>query len=429
MNIVFLVIGLIIGFLASWFIAKNLFSSGSQVLTEKLNGYQLTIDELKKQLTEKETQIITISKQLSYKEADLKNLTERLNEQKTELNNLQDKFRIEFKNLANEILEEKTNKFTEQNKTNLDIILKPLNDKIKEFEKKVEETYDKEAQQRFSLKEEVKRLAELNQQISKEANSLTRALKGESKTQGNWGEMILENILEKSGLVKDREFFVQSSFKSEDGNRLQPDVVIAYPGDRSIVVDSKVSLVAYERYYSSETEEDKETAKREHLISIKSHINGLSSKNYTQIYNLKTLDFVILFMPIETAYLLAMQTDNNLWNYAYEKKILLISPTNLVAALKMIHSMWQQEYQNRNAQEIAKKSGDLYDKFVDFVDDLINIGKQMDQTKKSYEGAMNKLSTGKGNLVKRSQDILELGIKNKKSLPPSLIDRSERNND
>ncbi len=376
------------------------------------------------QIQEKELLIRELNGKLSAKTTEFDALQEKIKENKAELEHIQDKFRVEFKNLANEILEEKTQKFTEQNKTKLDEILKPLGEKIRDFEKKVEETYDKESKQRFSLEKEIKNLADLNQQISKEASNLTNALKGQSKTRGNWGEIILESILEKSGLTREREFFVQPSYTNEHGKRLQPDVIIVYPGERSVVIDSKVSLVAYERYAASESKEDQDQAARDHLLSVRNHIADLSSKNYQDIYTLKSLDFVMLFMPIEPAYMLAMQTDPNLWNYAYERRILLISPTNLIAALRMIANLWRVEYQNKNATEIARQSGELYDKFAGFLEDLQDVGSKIDATRRVYDASMNKLSTGKGNLIRRVENIKALGAKAGKEIPKSLLDQS-----
>jgi DNA recombination protein RmuC len=338
---------------------------------------------------------------------------------------MHNKLTLEFKNLANEILEDKSKRFTEENKTNMNDILKPLGEKIEDFKKKVEDAYDKESQQRYSLKVEIKNLIEFSQQISKEATNLTNALKGQAKTQGNWGEMILENILENSGLQKDREYFIQPSYNDEDGKRLQPDVILKFPGFRNVVLDSKVSLTAYERYSSSEDKILQDLALKEHIQSIKNHIIELAAKNYQDLYQLNTLDFVILFIPIEPAYMLAIQNENQLWNYAYDKRILLISPTNLIAVVKMTENFWRQEYQNKNAVEIAQKGGELYDKFVGLVEDLVEIGKKMDSTKESYNSAMNKLHEGRGNLIKRAQDIKELGAKTTKSLPQTLIDRAE----
>jgi DNA recombination protein RmuC len=376
-------------------------------------------------INEKGENILELNRQLSTTTADFINIQKKLQEQKAELETIQEKFRTEFKNLANEILEEKTLKFTEQNKIKLDEILKPLGEKIRDFEKKVEETYDKESKQRFSLEKEIKNLTDLNQQISKEANNLTNALKGQSKTRGNWGEIILESILEKSGLVRDREYFIQPSFTNEHGKRVQPDVVVTYPGERNVVIDSKVSLNAYERYASSEIKEEQEAALKDHLLSIRNHINDLSSKNYQDLYQLKSLDFVMMFLPIEPAYLIAMQYDPNLWNFAYERRILMISPTNLIAALKMISTLWRVEYQNKNAQEIAEQSGALYDKFVGFLEDLKDVGNKLNATQKSYDDSMNKLSEGKGNLVRRVERIKELGARTTKEIPKNLIDKAE----
>ena len=250
-------------------------------------------------------------------------------------------------------------------------------------------------------------------------------MKGESKSQGTWGEIILESILEKSGLVKDREYFIQESFRNEDEKRQQPDVILIYPGKRSIVIDSKVSLTAYERYVSGEDDKQKETDLKEHLLSVRKHIQELSSKNYQDMYQLNSLDFVMMFLPVEPAYLLAIQADSEIWQYAYDRRILLISPTNLIAALKLVVSLWRQEYQNKNALEIARRSGELYDKFVGLMEDLTDVGQKLKQTQKSYEASMNKLSLGKGNLVKRAQDLKELGIKTKKDLPQNVLDRTE----
>lgn len=376
-------------------------------------------------IAEKDAKILELTAKLAQKEAELIALRDKFSDYKLELEQLQDRFRTEFKNLANDILEEKTQKFTEQNKTKLEEVIKPLGEKIRDFEKRVEETYDKESKQRFSLEKEIRQLAEMNQQISKDASNLTNALKGQAKTQGNWGEMILESILEKSGLVRDREYFVQQSFTNEQGKRFQPDVIVAYPGDRYVVVDAKVSLNAYERYASAEVREQQEQAAREHLVSVRNHINELSAKNYQDLYQLKSLDFVMMFMPVEPAYMLAMQMDPALWSWAYDKRILLISPTNLIAAVRMIANLWRVEYQNKNAMEIARQSGDLYDKFVGFVEDLGDIGKKIDASKQSFDGAMNKLSTGKGNLLNRAERIRKLGAKTSKELPRTMKENLE----
>ncbi|MBE0648562.1 MAG: DNA recombination protein RmuC [Bacteroidales bacterium] len=400
-------------------------TSGKRVAEEKISWLTQQIDELTQDIQRKESTILEMNGQVAGKEAEIKALAAKFTEQQAGIEQLQDRFRIEFKNLANDILEEKTQKFTDQNKTRLDEILKPLSEKIRDFEKKVEETYDKESKERFSLGREIKNLAELNQQISKEANNLTNALKGQSKTQGNWGEIILESILEKSGLTKGREYVVQQSYVSEHGKRLQPDVVVNYPGDRHVVIDSKVSLTAYERFASADLKEEQESALRDHMISIKTHVNELSSKNYQDLYQIKSLDFVMMFLPIEPAYLVAMQGDPGLWNYAYERRVLLISPTNLITALRMISNLWRVENQNKNALEIARQSGELLDKLSGFVNDLTDIGSKLDSTRKSYDAALNKLSTGKGNLVRRAEMIRELGAKSSKGLPTQLIENAE----
>jgi len=442
-DIIFLLLGAAAGFAAAWFIGRLVFAKNKgltkeesenlqqdlvtlstelKIKDERLNFISENLQTIKSEASTKENQIISLQKLLSGRESDLKHLNERMLDQKKEIDELQQRFIKEFENLANRILEEKTGKFTEQNKTNLDAILKPLQEKIKDFEKKVEETHKKDIEDRASIQERIRNLIESSNKISEEANNLTKALKGESKTQGNWGELILENILERSGLVKDREYFVQQSFKDDSGSRFQPDVIVKYPGDRSVVIDSKVSLVAYERFISAKDDKDREKALNEHLVSIKSHIKGLGEKSYQDLYQLKTLDFVMLFMPIEPAYLIAIQNDPDLWNIAYERRILLISPTNLIAALKMIASLWRQEYQSQNVLEIAQQSGALYDKFVGLVDDLQDIGTKLESTRKAHDSAMNKLSTGKGNLISRVENIKKLGAQTKKDLPKELME-------
>ncbi len=445
MEIVYLFTGILIGTVAARLSLKTKLSQKNPIdnqeigrLTAEVNEQtvKLKVDEEKiKSLTkdlenaklivdEKENNILELTKDLTAKTSDYGHLTEKLKEQKQELETIREKFTIEFKNLANEILDEKSKKFTEQNKTNLDQILKPLGEKIREFEKKVDDVYDKESRLRFSLKDEVKRLAELNQQVSKEAHNLTQALKGQSKTQGNWGEMILENILERSGLVKDREYFVQKSFTDKNRKRLQPDVVVSYPGEKNVVIDSKVSLTAYEKYATSEQKEEQNAALKEHLISVRKHIDELHSKNYQHLYDLNSLDFAMMFMPVEPAFLLSIQHDPGLWNYAYDKGILLISPTNLITALKMVASMWLQEYQSLNVLEIADQSGKLYDKFVSLVEDLVDVGRKLKSTHTSYENSMKKLSEGRGNLVSRVENIKKLGAKASKKLQKAIIERS-----
>jgi DNA recombination protein RmuC len=336
-----------------------------------------------------------------------------------------ERMKNEFKILANDIMEEKSRKFTEQNRDKLDELLKPFSENLRDFRRKVEETHMEGEKSRFSLFNKIKDLEELNRRISDEASALTKALKGESKTQGNWGEMILESILEKSGLRKEREYTVQSSFTTADGKRLQPDIIIRYPGDRNIIIDSKVSLNAYESYHNSETDADRERCLKAHLVSVKSHINELSAKNYEGLYGINTLDFVMMFMPVEPSYVLALQADQSIWNYAYDRRILLMSPTNLIAALKMIESMWRQEYQTRNVLEIAEQGGALYDDFVMLAERLLKLGKKLDDAREQYDETMKKLSTGKGNLLGRVSKLRTLGVKAKRTLPAELQNDSE----
>ena len=352
-----------------------------------------------------------------------KYLKESLEKQKAEIEDLGKKFTNEFKILADGILEDKSKRFAELNQANIEQLLKPLGENIQIFQKKVEEVYDRESKERFSLGKEVEKLVVLNQRISEEANNLTNALKGQVKQQGNWGEMILESILEKSGLVKDREYFVQESIKDEEGKRFQPDVIVQYPDDRKVIIDSKVSLVAYERYCSSENHEEQQKELTNHIRSIRSHIDILSSKGYQDLVG--SLDFVTMFLPVEPAFILAMQADPEIWNYAYSRGVLLLSPTNLIAALRLIHNLWQREYQNRHAMEIAERGGQLYDKFVGFVESLTSVGDNIMRSQKSYEQAMNQLSEGKGNLVNQAQKLKDLGAKAKKSLPSSLLDNDD----
>ena len=416
-ELIFLFGGLVAGGVIIYFITRISRQSKQAVLEERIAGLNKDNEILRDEISGKEKQVLELNAQLATAIADFRNATEKLQIQKQEIQQMQDILKSEFKVLANEILDDKTKKFTEVNRSKLEEILNPLRERIRDFEKKVEETYDKEAQQRFSLKEEVKKLAELNQQVSHEAQSLTRALKGESKTQGNWGEMILESILEKSGLARDREYSVQASFKGEDGKRLQPDVIVSYPGNRNVIIDAKVSLTAYEQYVSEEDPAKQEKHLHDHLASVRNHINELNTKNYQDLYGLQSLDFIMMFMPVEPAYMLAVQKDSEIWGYAYDRRILLISPTNLLAALKMIATLWRQEYQSRNVLEIARQSGGLIDKFYSLLEDLAHLGKDLDSAQQSYQDAINKLSGGKGNLITRVQKIKELGAKTKKTLP------------
>lgn len=329
-----------------------------------------------------------------------------------------------FKNLANEIFEDKSKKFTDNSKQTLNHILGPLQEKISKFEKRVEETYDKESKERFSLAKEIKALQDLNNRISEEAVNLTNALKGDNKAQGSWGEFVLESILEKSGLVKGREYEVQVSLKSEDGSKYQPDVVVHLPESKDIIIDSKVSLKAWDAYCSVESAEEKADALKQHTQSIRTHVNSLSSKDYQQLGGVNSLDYVFLFMPIEAAYTAAAQEDRELVQYAFDRNIIIVVPTTLLTTLRTVQNLWRLAQQNQNATEIAKQAGALYDKFVNFVDDLDEIGQRIDASRKSFDKAQNKLVSGRGNLIRRVENLRELGAKTSKKQKSPLLEQS-----
>ena len=397
----------------------------NQKIAEQSELHQKQETEIKDLQLEKNN-LIAIKSELSAQNETLQKL---LDTQKEEIVKIQEEAKLQFENLANKILEEKTTKFTEQNQKNLKTILEPFQEKISELKNRVNEAYEKENKERFSLAEKVKELAELNQQISEDAKKLTRALKGESKTQGNWGEMILESILEKSGLVKGREYFLEHQLTDENnkalysefsGKKMRPDAVVKYPDERNVIIDSKVSLTAFTELVDETDAEVYAIKLNQHLSSIKNHINQLSQKAYDD-YG-KSLDFVMMFIPSEPAYIAAMQADQNLWNFAYERRILLLNPSNLITSLKLIADLWKREYQSRNAMEIAERGAKLYDKFVGFVENLEKIGKNIDNAKNSYTDAYKQLSTGNDNLIIQTQKLRTLGIKNKKQLPNSLTE-------
>lgn len=400
----------------------------NQKITEQQELNQKQNTEIQDLQTEK-TQLIVVKSQLSAQNEHLQKL---LDSQKEEILKMQEEAKLQFENLANKILEEKSTKFTEQNQKNLKTILEPFQEKISELKNRVNEAYEKENKERFSLAEKVKELAELNQQISDDAKKLTRALKGESKTQGNWGEMILESILEKSGLVKGREYFLEHQLTDENnkalysefsGKKMRPDAVIKYPDERNVIIDSKVSLTAFTDLVDENDADVYAMKLNQHLNSVKNHITELSKKAYDD-YG-KSLDFVMMFIPSEPAYIAAMQADQNLWNFAYERRILLLNPSNLITSLKLIADLWKREYQSRNAMEIAERGAKLYDKFVGFVENLEKIGKNIDQAKNVYNDAYKQLSTGNDNLIIQTQKLKSLGIKNKKQLPNNLTENSE----
>ena len=377
--------------------------------------------ELKKNQQQKELLIFEKSALTS----ELKSVQLKLVENKQEVEKLNEKFTKEFENLANRILDEKSLKFTAQNKENIKNILSPLQEKIKGFEDKVEKTHKESIDYHAALRQQILGLKELNQQMSKETLNLTKALKGDNKMQGNWGELVLERVLEKSGLEKDREYYVQQSFTNEEGRRILPDVVIHLPNNKKMIVDSKVSLVAYEKYVNEESDVLREEFLKEHVHSLKRHVDQLSEKKYEDIYKIESPDFVLLFIPIEPAFAVALNSDTYLYNKAFEKNIVIVTPSTLLATLRTIDTMWNNEKQQRNALEIARQAGALYDKFQGFLTDLIGIGKRIDESKKEYSNAMNKLVEGKGNIITSVEKLKKMGAKAKKALPQSLLDRAQ----
>ncbi|MFN8310870.1 MAG: DNA recombination protein RmuC [Chitinophagales bacterium] len=430
---VFLLVGIGIGAAMVWLYFRSRLQVPEMLLAEKNTQIDRETAQFRSELTNLKTELLTERSKSEKLLADLvasknenTNLVQRLAEQRSQLEELQQRFTKEFENLANRILDEKSKKFTEQNELQLRGILDPLKDRIRDFEKRVNETHNESEKERSALKEQLRTLSDLNRRMSEEALNLTRALKGDSKKQGNWGELILEKVLEKSGLVKGREYEVQQSFISEEGARQQPDVILRLPDNKALIIDSKVSLVGYERYSSCDENDEVQRQQflKEHIQSLRAHIKGLSAKNYHQLYNIGSPDFVLLFIPIEPAFSLAMQHDQEIYNDAFDKNVVLVSPTTLLATLRTIANVWKQEYQNQNSFEIARQGADMYDKFVAFTDDLIKVGKLMDDSKKAYGEAMNKLVDGKGNLIRRAEAMKKLGLKATKNLPQALVDRS-----
>jgi len=364
--------------------------------------------------------------QLTKIESELSNNLDKLKDNKAEVEKLQDKFTKEFENLANKILDEKSSKFTEQNKVNIKQILSPLQEKIQLFERKVEDTNKESISRHTILNTQINNLKDLNLQMSKEALNLTKALKGDSKTQGNWGELILERVLEKSGLEKGREYELEKSFtvNEENKTRLRPDVIINLPDNRKMIIDSKVSLTAYEQYVNSESEENAQRSLKDHVNSLKRHIDQLSAKKYEDLHQIDSPDFVLLFIPIEPAFAVALENDNQLYNKAFEKNIVIVTPSTLLATLRTIDSMWRNEKQQQNAIEIATQAGRLFDQFVNLTDDLLKVGNQLNTVQGSYNTTMKKL-TGKGNLITKVEKLKTLGIKQTKNINASLVDRAK----
>lgn len=396
----------------------------SKTQEEKLHErFEITVTE--RDAIRKEKNLLEV--ELATSNTEFKNLEQKLKEQKVEVEKLQEKFTHEFEVLANRILESKSEKFTKQNKENIDGILKPLQLKIESFEKKVDESHKESITRHAMLRQQIIGLKELNEQMSKEAVNLTNALKGDNKIQGNWGELVLERVLEKSGLEKDREYFVQESHVTNDGKRILPDVVLHLPDDKKMVIDSKVSLISYERYVNEDDQDLQEKFLKEHIASIKRHIEQLSEKKYHDIYEIESPDFVLLFIPIEPAFAIALNKDNNLYNLAFEKNIVIVTPTTLLATLRTVDSMWNNEKQQQNAIEIATQAGRLYDQFVNLTDDLVKVGNQLNTVKGSYDSTMVKL-TGKGNLITRVERLKKLGSKASKQISEKLLKKAEEEN-
>jgi DNA recombination protein RmuC len=407
--------------------------SDKGAIEERQHQLQNTINDLKQNLSKLETEREEIRREkdflnteLTRKNADFENLQQQNLKRDEELATQQEQLRKDFELLATKILDEKSEKFTIQNKENIKQILNPLQEKIQVFEKKVEDSQKESISMHSALKEQLLGLKDLNQQMTKEATNLTKALKGDSKMQGNWGELVLERVLEKSGLEKDREYFVQQSFTLEDGSRVMPDVVLHLPDNKKMIIDSKVSITDYNRYINAE-DDTKEMHLKAHLNSIKKHVEQLSAKNYQDLYDIESPDFVLMFIPIEPAFAVAINEDNTLYNKAFEKNIVIVTPSTLLATLRTIDTMWNNEKQQRNAIEIARQAGALYDKFEGLVKDLTGVGKKIDAAKSDYSAAMNKLVEGRGNLVTSVEKLKKMGAKAKKALPEAILKRAEDN--
>jgi DNA recombination protein RmuC len=446
-EILWAILGLAVGALVSWLLARSRrrealtaadhsalqASTELQVklsrLTAELAAERDNLSALRSLSGEAQSRLETKSAEanaLAVEVAQLRNTLEgerKVSQEKLELLlDAKQSLTDQFKALANEILEEKSKRFTEQNRTNLGALLDPLKTRLSEFQAKIEDTYVKEGRDRVALGEQVRQLMELNQHLSEDAKNLTRALRGSSKAQGSWGELVLERVLEASGLRKGEEYVVQTSHTREDGSRALPDVIIHLPEGRSLVIDSKVSLVAYEEFAVTEGEVERAAAGKRHMDSIKGHIKGLSGKNYQALYSLNSLDFVLLFVPIEPAFMLAVASDRDLFMDAWNRNVLLVSPSTLLFVVRTVAHLWRQEAQSRNAQEIAKRGAELYDKFVGFVEDMNSLGNRLKQAQADYDEAYGKLSSGRGNLVGQAQKLRQLGVKPSKSLAPALVE-------
>lgn len=445
MEIVYLGVGLGLGFLIAWLIFK---SKSGKIETSTENVSQLAdaqkqlakyesanellisqIGELKSDLNEKDDENKELIAALNVSETNLNNIKERLDNQKTEIEDLQKKFVNEFENLANKVLEEKSRNFSELNKKQIDSILNPFNENLKEFKATVKETYEKGLKERSELGTELKHIQEMNLQLREDATNLTKALKGDVQKQGRWGEMVLEKILESSGLEKGSQYKTQDSFTIEEGRRLRPDAVIYLPEEKHIIIDSKVSLVAYEKLVSADNEEDRKKFVKEHIQSVRNHIKELSDKDYLSNLGLNTPEYLLMFIPVEASLAVAVSNDNSIFSEAWDKRIVIVSPSTLIATLMTVNAIWKQTKQTQNALLIADRGGKLYEKFVGFVEDMNRIGLAIEKAGKEYDSAMSKLSTGSGNLVRQTEDLKKLGAKTTKAISKELLSLSENESD
>ena len=431
MEIVFLAVGLVSGVLIGWLFTRQKALQERGVPLDEVNSRYISLDlfnQEKLENSDKEKIIISLNARIAELSANLKNLQEKFGENKKEIDEIHNKFSLEFKNLSNEMLEEKSKKFLELNEKSVGNLLNPLKEKIKEFEGKIDEVYKEETRERISLKKELENIVKLNQQVSEDTHKLTSALKGDKKMLGDWGEVQLEMILEKAGLERDIHYRKQETVKDDDGKNLRPDYIINLPDDKQLIVDSKVSLVAYERYFNADDENVKAAALKQHLNDLLNHVRELGDKNYQKLYGINPPDYVLMFVPIEPALAVAQREDPSLFDKALKKSIVMVGTSTLLATLRTINFIWNQDKQRKNVYEIAKQSGLLYEKFTGFIEDLIQVGRKLDDAKNEYSNAMNKLyeSRKKGDtIIGRIEKIKELGADTNKSLPQNILDRLE----
>ncbi len=419
---------LIVGAALAWLITKLRMDGNNNVLAERSSLLQQQKEHLENELTQEKLLHKNIAQEkevlkmeVTKSENEVKNLRLKLDEYVNDTNKLQER----FENLANKLLEEKSKKFTDQNQSNLKLLLDPLKEKITAFEQKIEQSQKDSIQQHTALRQQIIGLKELNSEMSKEAQNLTKALKGDRKIQGNWGELVLDSVLEKSGLELGREYEKQVSLVNDEGQRKQPDVVINLPDGKKLIVDSKVSLSSYERFVNAEAEEEEQVHLKAHVLAIRNHIKGLSEQRYHDLYQIESPDFVLMFIPIETAFSSAINFEPKLYNEAFDKNIVIVTPSTLLATVKTIDTMWQNEKQKRNTLEIASEAGKMYDKLVSLLEDLKKVGVQMDTTKKTYSAAMNKLFEGSGNMIRRAEKLKQLGAKANKQIDKQFLDRAD----